>query len=636
VSKRSGSTSERSGSSTDRRVAIATLLAVTIAFGAGWGVVAAQGLVGGLDDRLNDWLFRLRYALQGPQPMDVSIVTVDFTDEAEPELAARAGDRSVYARLMDSLSSAGAASIVFDIVLLGSGSPEVDRQRAEAARRAGNVLSPVAIRRDGLRITSSPSLASASRGLGHINVVADPDGVRRRVELRLRSADGWIPSLALLAACDALGVDPSSIEVVPGWRVRIPGARLRDGSVCDVDIPVDGRDRMIVNWVGPWNDSFPHYSPVTLLDAIDDPTLAEELRAQLEGARVIVGDLTTPGGDQGPTPFAASYPLPGLHANALNSILTARFLRSQRWYESLFLSLAFAALLWVCFWKLLPAVATAAALAAGLAIAGLQFALFLGPGIMPRLAAPALGLALAAIGANAWRYLNAERERIAVRLKLERYFAPQLMTKLLRSEDLLVRAQQKTLTVLFSDIAGFTAWSQGQQPSAVHATLNEYFEEMTDIVFAHEGTVDKFIGDGLMAFFGDPIEQPDHALRAVHTAVDMQLAARRLRAAWEPAGRLPLEIRIGINTGEVIVGDMGSSRITAYTAIGPAVNLAQRLEANAPVGGILVSEPVWRDAGPEIPMRSRGRITAKGIAEAFETWEVQLPAPGSGSSTRVK
>jgi adenylate cyclase len=561
--------------------------------------------------------------------MDPSIVHLDFTDAAERELEAVRADRPVFAGIIDALNEAGATSIIFDILFREPGSEEAGRLLVEAARNAGNVISPVIVAPGGSLVTSFAAFADASRGLGHINADPDPDGVHRRVALLLPRGDGWVPCLALRAACEALAVDPASIEVVPGSRVTIPGARMRDGSIRDLDIPVDGRCRMIVNWAGPWGDSFPHYSPVSLLAAADDPERSRALRDELEGTRVIVGDLTTAAGDHGPSPFERIHPLAGLHANVLNGILTARFLRGQRWYESLLLSLALAGLLWVCFWRLQPLAATAAALASGLAIAAVQFALFLGPGVMPRLTAPALGLASAAVGANAWRYLNAERERLAFRLRLERYFAPQLMAKILRAPDLLVGAEQKTLTVLFSDIAGFTAWCSRQPPAAVHATLNEYFEEMTAIVFRHEGTVDKFIGDGLMAFFGDPLVQPDHALRAVRAAVEMQLATRRLRAAWEPAGGLPLAIRVGINTGEAVVGDMGSRRITAYTAIGAAVNLAQRLESNAPVGGILVSEPVRRAVGSEVPMRPRGRITAKGIAEAFEAWEVELPGEPS-------
>jgi adenylate cyclase len=620
-SRRSGSTSGPSGSPTDRRAPRAVIAVVAGALALGWAIVLAGRPVGGIDDRLNDALLRLRHALRAGPPVDASIVHLDLTDAS----GETPGGGIPLAGLIVALADAGVASIVLDIIARASPDPRADLRLADTVRLAGNVVSAVIVDRDGRLVTGSAAFAAASRGSGHVNAEPDRDGVNRRVAIVLPAADGWVPGLALAAACEALGVAPSSIEVVPGSSVRIPGARMRAGAVRDIEIPVDRANRMIVNWTGGWGDAFPHYTAAGLLDAAGDADRRDEFRRELEGARVIVGDVTTAGGDHGPTPFEQVYPLAGLHANVLNGILTARFLRPQRWYESALASLVFAAALGACFALLRPFAATASALVCGVAMAGLQFALLVTLGVMPRLAAPALGLAFGAVGANAVRYLQAERERIAARLRLERYFAPQLMAKILKAPQVLVGAEQKTLTVLFSDIAGFTAWCSRQPPAAVHATLNEYFEEMTAIVFRHEGTVDKFIGDGLMAFFGDPLAQPDHALRAVRAAVEMQQAARRLRAAWEPSGRLPLAIRVGINTGEVIVGDMGSRRITAYTAIGAAVNLAQRLEANAPVGGILVSEPVRRAAGDGVPMRPRGRITAKGIAEAFEVWEVELP-----------
>jgi adenylate cyclase len=186
-------------------------------------------------------------------------------------------------------------------------------------------------------------------------------------------------------------------------------------------------------------------------------------------------------------------------------------------------------------------------------------------------------------------------------------------------------AEQKVITVLFSDISGFTSWCTTQPPEAIHRTLNEYFELMTEIVFRNEGTVDKFIGDGLMAFFGDPLAQSDHALRAVRTGIEMQQAVRGLRTRWEAEGRMPIHIRIGINSGEMVVGDMGSRRIMAYTAIGSHVNLASRLESKAPIDGVLVSAPVYQAVKGTVTTRFAGKITAKGISEDFETWEVIVP-----------
>jgi adenylate cyclase len=212
-----------------------------------------------------------------------------------------------------------------------------------------------------------------------------------------------------------------------------------------------------------------------------------------------------------------------------------------------------------------------------------------------------------------------------MRMRMERYFAPRLMSKILANQARLMNADQKVITVLFSDISGFTSWCTTQTPEMIHRTLNEYFEVMTEIVFRHEGTVDKFIGDGLMAFFGDPLAQADHALRAVQTGIEMQQSLRGMRARWQSEGRAELHIRIGINTGEVVVGDMGSRRIMAYTAIGANVNLGSRLESKAPIDGVLISAAVHAEVKDAVSTRFAGRITAKGITEDFDTWEVLVP-----------
>lgn len=156
---------------------------------------------------------------------------------------------------------------------------------------------------------------------------------------------------------------------------------------------------------------------------------------------------------------------------------------------------------------------------------------------------------------------------------------------------------------------------------------------MVEIVFAHQGTVDKYIGDGLMVFFGDPEPIPDHALRAVQAAAEMQKKAAELSAKWTASGGFPVQIRIGINTGEVVVGNMGSSRRLSYTVLGAAVNLAKRLESNAPVNGILVSERTYELVRSSVPTRSMGKIKVKGIEEPVSTYVILPAEQAAGKQT---
>ncbi|MFA6455637.1 MAG: adenylate/guanylate cyclase domain-containing protein, partial [Bacteroidota bacterium] len=159
-------------------------------------------------------------------------------------------------------------------------------------------------------------------------------------------------------------------------------------------------------------------------------------------------------------------------------------------------------------------------------------------------------------------------------------------------------------------------------PEEISGSLSEYFEAMTAIVFKYEGTVDKFIGDGLMVFYGAPEQQQDHAMRCVQAAIDMQRECRRIKSKWESEGRFPLQIRIGINSGKVIVGDLGSERRKEYTVIGSDVNLAQRLESNAPVGGILISEKTFRLLNDTVLTRLHEPIMVKGLSTPIAVHEV--------------
>jgi adenylate cyclase len=654
-----GSTARPSGSSTDRRTRLTLALIVAASLGLAWALsLAAAGIRGDWNNRLNDIFFQLRYRLRGPEKVLPSIIHVDLSDSELRTLGMKGGDRRDFARLVKVLSNAGASSIVFDINFPEQGQAEGDAAFVAAVAGAQNVYLPALlppqeydklaapaqagpdplarwlwhpkVLRKGNPITARSStlsfagLTAAARGIAHFDSEPDPDGVYRRMPLLIGYANGYLPGLALRAACGALQVDPSTIEVSFGRSLRLPGAKMPDGTTRDVSIPIDRRGMMIVDFAKPWGAEVP-LSFSGLLEAEKDPDVADQAAAVVDGSYVIVSDITTSGADYGPIAFEQVYPKVGLHLNILNSILSNRFLRAPSWWLVLLLNLAFAACVWLIAWRMRPLACSLLSLLCWAALSAGEFWMFAARGIMPTLAAPTLGIVLLLIAVNGYRFFLSEREKLAFRLRMERYFAPKLMSKILANQGKLMSADQKVITVLFSDISGFTSWSTTQTPDSIHRTLNEYFEVMTEIVFKNEGTVDKFIGDGLMAFFGDPLPQPDHALRAVRTGIEMQQALRGLREHWEAEGRAQLHIRIGINTGEVVVGDMGSRHIMAYTAIGANVNLGSRLESKAPIDGVLVSAPVHAAVKDAVGTRFAGKITAKGITEDFDTWEVIVP-----------
>lgn len=232
-------------------------------------------------------------------------------------------------------------------------------------------------------------------------------------------------------------------------------------------------------------------------------------------------------------------------------------------------------------------------------------------------------IVFALIATVIYRYFIEEKEKAVLRKTFEAYFPPTIVKKILENPKILnLGGQKKELTIMFSDIVDFTKYASGVSPDHVQKRLNEYFEAMTEIVFKHHGTVDKFIGDGLMVFFGDPEPHLDHALQCVRAAIDMQKKVQEMKTEWENQGDIPIEIRIGINTGNVVVGNMGSSRRMSYTVLGSAVNLAQRLESNAPVNGILVSQRTHDLVKDHIQTGFPREIEVKGFDSCIRVYDV--------------
>ena len=220
--------------------------------------------------------------------------------------------------------------------------------------------------------------------------------------------------------------------------------------------------------------------------------------------------------------------------------------------------------------------------------------------------------------------------RVVERQALERFLSSNIVEKILANPDEIhLGGENQTVTILFSDIRGFTRMSEHMEPHAVVELLNEYFSEMTDIIFESGGTLDKYLGDGIMAVYGAPLPKPDDALRATKTAMEMQRALAALNRDWESRGQQPLRMGVGVNTGPVTAGNIGSAKRMDYTVIGDAVNLASRLCSNAAGGQILVSESTYLQLNGRIPAQRLEPIRVKGKETPVELHEVFWQDPVS-------
>lgn len=605
-------------------------------------------------NRTHDHLMRLSYKINGKATIFPFLAHVDITDEDMSTVIPDFWDRSPYVKIIRILKKANVHSMVFDVVFSGRHSKETDTALTEAARESGRAYFPIIAKPSDhgstpqskqfdlvgqhlihpmivkaghpilsdVAMTVFPELFNAAKGVGHVTCYPDADGIFRRIPLFVHYKNGYIPALSLIAACEFLHVDMNKIEIHFGREIILHDADFGNGSKEDIAIPIDDAGQMRIPFAGPWAGSFPHYSFRNILPALYDSNTMNILQDELEGDIIVVSDISTSGRDTGPVPFEINYPLSGLHMNAINAILTKRFVIEARPVINLLISficallLTYSAIRFKTFWFSII----------GCLLLFFFILIYMGAFVfydfLICVIYPSLGFLFTLLAVTTYRYAAEQREKLILRSKFESYFAPPLLDKIVKEPNILSTTEKKELTVLFSDISGFTQWCTTRSPEEIRHTLNEYFNEMTKIVFSHEGTIDKFMGDGLMVFFGDPVDQPDHALRAVKAAVEMQKKAAELRQRWEQEGRLLLRIRIGINTGEVVVGNMGSEDRMDYTAIGSNVNLAQRLESLAPVGGILVSVAVYEKVKKYIKTEFYGLVQAKGIAEKLKTYSI--------------
>ena len=475
-----------------------------------------------------------------------------------------------------------------------------------------------------------PELAAASSGLGFLNLNFDRDGVYRRAPLLYRYGDGYCPSFAFRVACDYLKVTPDRIVLTPGRNITLKEVRRQGAHPHDIVIPIDRSANMLVNYVGPLRTSdstnlMLHIDFAQILKASADRMEVEIWSERLSGKIAVVSEVATGASDVGPVPTDNQFPLSGVHSNILNTILTENFLLEADGFAMLVVEIVVLLVVLLLALQLSPKSFSVASFVVMLGYSVLTLLLFLFMGTVLNVLRPVVEIAVASFTIVAYRYVHEQKAKEVLKRSFEAYFPPTVVRRLMANPSLVTTGgQKKELTILFSDIKSFTTHSSKLAPDEIQKLLNEYFAAMVEILFKHEGTVDKFIGDGLMVFFGDPEPQSDHALRCVRAAIEMQKKCRELKKSWVEQGRFPLMVRVGINTGWVVVGNMGYARRLSYTALGADVNLAQRLEANAPVEGILISHSTYEQIKDSIKAIRLEPIKVKGIDEPIRVYEVPV------------
>ncbi len=457
---------------------------------------------------------------------------------------------------------------------------------------------------------SLPTLMDAANSAGYASFVAEPDGVIRRIPMVQAYKEALFPPLSLQLLKEATKLN-SVVRIFPH---RVGELRLGDSP-----IPVSEEGDFLVNYYGP-QQTFTYLSASDVLDG----TVG---RLQLKDKIVLVGASAAALHDLHTTPYGPLYPGVEVHANIIENIFQQDFLERPPWVRVLDVTMILVTGILLGVVALyFKAVGTALLLIVG--VGGylvVDYLLFTQQGLWIHTVFPVFSQFLVYFGITLYRFTFEEREKRFIKSAFSQYLAPAVVNQLVENPKLLnLGGENKVLTAFFSDIAGFSSISEQLTAGELVILLNEYLTEMTDIVMKYEGTVDKFEGDAIIAFFGAPIDFKDHATRTCYAALDMQKRLAQLRSAWKKKGRHELFMRIGINTGEVTVGNMGSENRFDYTMIGDPVNVAARLEGvnKQYYTYTMLSEFTYELAKDDIEARELDSIRVVGKKEPIKIYEL--------------
>jgi adenylate cyclase len=648
----------------------------------------------------------LRFALRGSRPHDDRIVIVGIDERTLQKVGSFPLPRKSYARLVQSLTAAGARVIAFDATfptpesnsalaalqeleskMAPGAAPsflnklrdleaasDQDAAFAAALKQSGNVVLGHLFLDDQRARSSDPKLAEeyfniawakafpqvlkvtskdgrdfdmgktwiesggtvaagaeaniaklaeAASSYGFIDINPDADGTLRHALLIMRYQEqDFFPSLALQSVREYEKIPDQDIAayIAETGLERIQfGKHLlrpsRDGTA-------------LINYTGPYR-TYPQYS---MADVIDGTVPTDALKGKI----VLVGATAMAIGDLRNTPFQSgrgSYMGVEVHANIIDNLLHSdqqgrtfltRGIREDLMDAGFILLFGLAFGAW--FARIKPLYSTISLVFALAVFGWFVYFSFAAMGRWISFVIPAGTLVANYAVITSFRMIFEEREKRKIRKTFSQYLSPGVIALIEKDPQKYIRTggETKELTVMFSDIRGFTSLSEGMTADELVRLLNEYLGEMTEVIFKNLGTLDKYIGDAIMAFWGSPYPQSDHALRACTCALEMIGCLSQLNARWQKEGRKEISIGIGLNTGPVNVGNMGSAKRLAWTVMGDNVNLASRLEGMTKQYRvrIVISEGTYREVADLFVCRELDRIRVKGKHQPVVVYEL--------------
>lgn len=558
------------------------------------------------------------YSSKNTPSSEIVIVAIDDKSLSDQALGRwQDWSRENYAQLIEVLEKYSPAVIAFDITFSESSKDKkADQVLADAIHKYNNIV----LGQDAGLNPILPAFKRDNSSVGIVEFPVDADQKVRQVQLDFPGTDYDHFSIAILKKYLNFTGTKSYLDVKNQKYIITPQPVRLAGSTQKIQtIPLNPNNRAYLNFFGPPNA----YRYFSFVDVLNGNVKPEEIKGKI----ILVGEDASSLYDEKFVPISEGKPMPGveIHANFIQTILDSKFLIPQTdWQEfiTIFLTVLISAYLFIF---LRPLLATLS-----------FFLIFFLIILIWAQVAPSLGrivnifyIIFSAIFTYItifiYRYMTVEKARRKIEKAFSMYVSSEIVEQIKTHPEMLhLGGEKRVMTTLFSDIAGFTSISESMAPEALVPFLNEYFAAMTKILFKYRGTLDKYEGDAIMAFWNAPLLQAEHARLACHTALKMQMHLKTLSLKWKKEGKPQLKIRIGINTGEMIVGNVGSEERFDYTVMGDAVNLSSRLEGVNKYYGtsILVAESTYQAVQKHFEMRQLDLLKVKGKSNAVKIYEL--------------
>jgi len=574
-----------------------------------------------MQQRSNDFLFQAANIYHESEPEE-RIVIISIDDKSLAQLGHFSHwPRSHHAQLVDMLAEAKARVVVFDILFSEPASG--DEELAASIRNAGNVilpvvLTPTVIDSKMIRQTIQSEdfvkpleiFEEGAIALGHANVFPDIDGVVRKISIAIGSGDDYEPALALAAVAKYLR------------RPKVIESPIEDNVLpfAGRSIPITGDNEMLINYLGslPGTGGIVDFQTVSFVDVLNGET---DL-AIFQDTIVIIGSTASGVGDTFWTPAGLMMRGVEIHASAIHTILTGNFLKPASSAVTIISILALALLCGLAVLRLRTLWAT-------LSVAFLFIAYFLTAfsffdnGIVLNTLYPSLTIAGIFVGVNLYNLIAERSEKREITETFGRYISQSVVDKILSAldeDELKLGGKEQEMTVAFADVRGFTSISEKMQPEELVRALNTYLSIVINSVLKHDGMINKFGGDSVLAVWNVPIECKEHALLATKAAVSAQRAIKELQE--KETTIVKMEFGIGINTGKAVAGNMGAEDRLEYSVIGDTVNTAARLASATPSGRVWIGVNTFEQVKDYIQAKPLGPLLVKGKDKPIQAYEV--------------